>query len=417
MSKQNKYDIILKEKKVYTDENENDSKILKRFIRFGFFISFIIIIICYVVYYNTILNNESIVLNNISNLQNEYQIFYKSIIFDYDLDNNYLIEGKMDIGNESYNYSFAKQNNQIRKNIFLDKKSMTYYTDGSDNYFKLTALGDFYVRDNNNIKLNDLDYYDKTIKDLKEDFNKYLYSNILDKNANEIFKQLYNIDNFNRILTEMNKNYQTSITNDKYIRKIYLEDNKPIIEVSTELTKDNINSILSDTNLEIKDDYKVNITMKNHAITNNVEYIKAIIKNNTTDNREVIEYKKDLINYTDGKDKYKLRYDRSQNNIKINKNGVLYSVIQITSKNNVNIYSYKVIDKIYTINLSVAKTDSKFEYSIETNIDNVAKAIKISGDYFKKATIDENTTKAVNVEALNNNQKQIYNASMQKILK
>lgn len=415
------YDTILKEKKVYTEapKKESKHKFLKLSIFLGILISIIVIVICYIIYYNTILDNESIFFNNLLKLSNKYQPLYKNIAFDYDLNNNYLIEGKIDVGNDNYNYSCSKYGNLTKKSIYQEKNNVTYYTDGKNNYFKITNIGDFYIKDNDSIKLNNLNYYNNKIEEIKKDFNEFIYSSILDKSTSELFNQLYNLDNNNNIIEDIKHNYQNNITSDKYIRKKYYENNKPIVEVNIELNKENINNILgTHNNLQVKDDYKINIIMKNDALSNNIQNIKIIIKNNTKNTREVIQYKTDNIIYTNSKqDKYNIKYIRSKSNIQIKKNGVLYSVIQITSKNNVNIYSYKLIDKIYTVSLSVAKTDKRFEYSIETNIENVAKAVKISGDLITAKPIKEDITKAVNIDTLNIEQQKKYKATIKEIFK
>ena len=71
---------ILKEKKVYEESvSKNRHPMLKRFFLLGIFLSIIIIGISYIIYYKTILANESIFLNNMTKIINNYSI-YKPLI-------------------------------------------------------------------------------------------------------------------------------------------------------------------------------------------------------------------------------------------------------------------------------------------------------------------------------------------------
>ena len=414
----NKYDAILKEKKVYDDwPVDNKHKYFKLSIFFSLLVALLIVVISYVIYFNTVLDNQSIFLNNIEMIKIDYADIFNNIKFPYDLESNHVIEGNIDVGNDNYKYSFQKDANKILRTISNENKNITYYDDGQSSYIKISGLGDFYVKENK--KLNSLNRYRKTVKSVKEDFNNYLYSSFLDKNSYELFNQIYNFSNFDAIKKTIKNNYQTNISSDKYIRKVYFDGGRPVVEVSLSLEKGDINSILGEsTGLVVKDDYKVNITMKNDAIDNSINSIKIVINNSTKNTREVIEYKNGIIYYTNkNSDKYSINYDASKNTIRIKKNDVLYSFVQIASKNNTSIYTYKVIDKIYTISLSVEKVKNNFSYSIETNIENVPKALKISGEYGNGKSINEDVSKAVSLDSLSIGQQNYYKKSISELLK
>ena len=404
-----KYDTILKEKKTYEEtKNSNKHKYLKLFIFLSLIISLLVIVISYVIYYNTVLDNESIFFNNLIKLKKSYYPIYKDISFDYELNNNYLIEGSIDIGNDNYSYSFDKYGPLSKREIFNADKKITYYSNGQNSYMKISTLGDFYIKEKN--QFNDLNYYQDNINAIKKDFNNYIYDSILTKSSHDLFNQLYNIDNIDEIFQNIKDNYRNNVTSDKYMRKFYFDKKTPVIEVNLVLDKKDINNILGFNNgLQIKDNYQVNITMKNNAITNDILEIKAAINNKTKNTREVLLYKKKVLHYTNyKKDEYSIKYNINKNNIQIKNNNILYSVIQISSKNRTNIYNYKKIDKIYTISLSVEKVKNNFEYGIETNIDNIAKAIKVSGEYKNAKPIKENIENAVSLDSLSLEQQNTY---------
>lgn len=415
----NKYDTILKEKKTYEEPKKTHKhKYFKLTFFLAIIISILIIAISYIAYYNTILDNESIFLNNITNFKKTYYSLYKDIKFDYDLKNNYLIEGSIDVGNENYNYSFTKYSNILKREIFKENQKITYYYDGKDSYIKMSNLGDFYIKES--FKPNDLKYYKENLNSIKEDFNSYLYSSIIEQNSYDIFNKLYNLDNTsNNIIPSIKDNYKKYITSDKYVRKFYLDNKEPTIEVNLILDKKDLNNILGENNsLQIKDDYQLNITMKNNAIFNNTKETKIIINNKTTKKRSVIEIKPKAINYTNNKnEKYNIKYNVNKNDIKIKKNGILYSVIQLSAKNKTNIYNYKVIDKIYTISLLVEKVKNNFEYSIETNIENEAKAVVIKGEYKKPTPLNENINNSINIDSLSIEQQKAYHKTIEELFK
>lgn len=412
----NQYDSILKEKDNFENEDDAKHKYFKLLIFFGFLISIVIVVVSYFIYYNTILDNESIFFNNLSKVEKYYSKIYDDVSFSYNINDNYLIDGDIDVGNDNFKYSFVKDGSKIKRVIFNNDKSVSYFEDGSYSYFKISSLGDYYIKEKT--KLNDLNYYLDNIEQIRDDFNTYLYSSVLDKSSYDLFNQIYNLNNLGNIIGDVASSYRSNISSDKYIRKIYFDNKKPVVEVNLILDKNQINNILNSSNLNIDDDYQINITMKNNAITNGIIDIKVVINNKTKNVRRLLEYKNNIMYYTD-KDgnKYSFLYNKDKNNIQIKKNDVLYSAIQIASRNKTNIYTYKVIDKIYTVSLSVEKLQDNFEYSIETNIDNVPKAFNVRGNYKKSESINDDFSKAVSVDSLSIEQQNLYKEKISELLK
>ena len=67
------YDSILKEKKVYEDYTPTHP-VFKKFMLLAIFLSLVIIVVSYVVYYNTFLNGETVFVNNVVRLIDNYSI-------------------------------------------------------------------------------------------------------------------------------------------------------------------------------------------------------------------------------------------------------------------------------------------------------------------------------------------------------
>ena len=121
----NQYDSILKEKKIKkTEINEPTSR--KKFPTFtlSLIATITIILISYIVYYNTILSKEKILINNISILKEQYQTIIENLYLDNFSKAN--IEGSI-ILNETNKYAFKKDNN----NYYLNGPTLNKYIDNS----------------------------------------------------------------------------------------------------------------------------------------------------------------------------------------------------------------------------------------------------------------------------------------------
>ena len=130
----NEYDSILKEKKVYEDNVVvHKHKYFKLSIFLSFLIAILIIVVSYFIYFNTVLSSESIILNDILLIKNDYSTIYDDIYFPYNLSKNHVIDGSIDIGNDNYKNSFEKDVNKIKRTFYNDDKKVVYYADGKNN--------------------------------------------------------------------------------------------------------------------------------------------------------------------------------------------------------------------------------------------------------------------------------------------
>lgn len=408
------YNEILKEKKVYEDPVvSHEHKFFKLSIFVAILITLIIIGISYLVYYNTILDSESIFLNNIQTLTSKYEIFYNNIKPNYNLSKSYTLEGNISIDNINYNYSFIKDNNKIKRTFQNNNNSIMYYYDSDLSYIKLSNLGDIYIEKDNN--LYTIEEYQNNLNSIKDNFYNYIYDSIFNTSPYNIYNKLYNIDNHNKVINNIKTNFNTNISSNKYLKKFYLENKEPIVEINLSLTTPDINSILENNNLQVKDNYNIVITMKNNAIDNSIKSIKVVINNKTKDTRSVITYQSDSIEFVDddgNTTKYTLTKNSNVNYIKVYKNDILYSVLSLKIENNTNTYEYHIIDNIYNVKLTLDYNKTEYNYKLETNIDNNLKNIEVSGTYKGEGALSEDIKNTINYNDLNINDQTIFDKSI-----
>ncbi len=409
------YNEILKEKKVYKDPVvSHKHRFFKLSLLAGVLVSIIVIGISYLVYYNTILDSESVFLNNIIKLSNRYSSLVDNIRPNYDLANNYTLDGSITVGDYNYNYSFISDNGKLMRTFKNNDKSVTYYYDNDLSYINISSLGDFYVEVDN--KLKTIDDYKSSIDGVLNNFYNYIYGSVFNSSPYDVYNSLYNIDNYDNLINNIKNNFSTKIGSDKYIKKIYLENKEPIVEVYLELTHNDINKILgSSNNLVLDDNLSVAITMKNNAIDNSIKSIKIVINNKTNNTREVINYQDDVLLYTDNDGfvtKIEYKEDDNKAEIRVSKNDILYSVLSCAFKDGNNSYSYHVIDEIYNVDLKFIYDDIGYNYSIKTNIDNIMNSFEIGGSYAKVGDINIDSLQIVKYDDLNENQKILFNKSI-----
>lgn len=400
----NNYNSILKEKKKYEEPiKENKHKYFKRSLLIGLFISILIIIISYIIYYNTILSSESIFLNNTSKLINNYSSFFEPLIIPIS-EKSYNIHGDVDIDNFKYNYAINSNNNKLLYTLNNQINSTNYYYDGVNGYIKSSKIGDYYSQ--NNIELYTIEEYYNLLKNLN-----------YERLTNITLKDIYNITNYNNNINTIKNNYN-NFSNIKYIKKFYFIDKLPIVEVNISLDKDAINKILENSNLQFTEDIAVNITMKNEAITNKIKDIKIIINNKSKKMRRVLEYKDNIIYYSDSKDnKYNFTINKLDNTeeLKIYKDDELYSVLTLNNNLNNYDYTYKIIDKYYTINLSIIKTENNYEFNYNRNIDNKINNVKFTLEYSNSSEINE-IIDANELQELTEFNKNLINSGVRELL-
>lgn len=415
----NNYNDILKEKKVYKEEVvENRHPVFKRFLWLGIFLSIVIIGISYIIYYKTVLTNESIFLNNISKILTDYSVLYKSIDFDYDLSSDYTLDSNIRVGDSSYKYSFIKDSAKVKRSFSNLNNVSSYYFDGDSSYVKYSKIGDSYIV--KDYELYTLDDYNNEYLGIKDNFYGYFVDFLLNGNLEDIYKRFYNVDNYKQVLDNIQNNYN-NITSDKYIRKVYFDDKRPVVEVNLVLDREDINNILGRgiNNLELKDDYSITVTMKNGAIMNDIKEIKLVINNKTTKIRKVINYKKGTIEYSDNKrniSKFVLANEDSNFSLKYYKDDVLYSVLSGGEDNNKYVYTYQVIDRVYNIKLTIGNDSSNYSFLLEANIENDANSILIDGTFSNGGEISEDINNVVYYDNLNDIQKNIFNSSIKDVL-
>lgn len=417
---ENDYNDILKEKKVYEESVlKNKHPMLKRFFLLGIFLSIIIIGISYIIYYKTILANESIFLNNMTKIINNYSILYKNIGFNYDLSNNYTLDGNVTAGGNTYRYSFIKDGAKLKRTFSNQNNSSSYYYDGDLSYVKSSKLGNSYI-EKEYILYSLEDYSNKYLK-ITNNFYDYLYNTLLNNNIEEIYQGFYNIDNYNYVLNNIKNNYN-NIVNNNYIRKFYFENKRPIVEVDLVLDSNDINNILGNgsNNLEVKDDLEVSIIMKNGAIMNDIKNIKIVINNKTTKERRVINYKNNIIEYSDNngnKSKITLTVNNNNNfSLKYYSNDVLYSVLSGGSDNGKYIYNYQVIDKVYNLKISIKNINNNYSFLLESNIDNNIDNILIDGTFVNEGSIEEDVNDVIKYNNLTDIQTNILNSGIKQML-
>jgi len=118
------YDSILKQKKKIEPVINNEPLKEKHFpyVLVSVIALIIMLIISYVVYYNTILAKDVIIINNFNNIKDKYEIIVNPLYLDNFKKDN--IEGTLMI-NDTNNYSFIKEHN----NYYLKTPTINKYID------------------------------------------------------------------------------------------------------------------------------------------------------------------------------------------------------------------------------------------------------------------------------------------------
>lgn len=320
------YDSVLKEKKVYEEENEvkKQKPKYKIYIFLYFVIMLIVLIVYYIIYYQNILSPNNILINDMNTIIQKYQSIFEYI--DLNLDDSQKLEGILLLNDLEYNCGLLKNEDAIQMEISNVDNYLTYYTTKTEHYISLSSLPD---------------------KKIKLD-------------------TLLNLNNLKKMFSKLN----TILPNEKYIKRIYLEENTPVVEVSTTITNNEINQFLG--NNQIRDNYEILVTFKNHAITNGIVYTKMIINNRTTNQRNVFTYKDGILEYTDNEGnvyKITLSIKKEDFHLKIYKEEELYSIFLGKRIENTYQYTYQIIDKIYNITLDITQENNGYQYQLTSIIE------------------------------------------------
>lgn len=414
-----KYDSILKEKKVYIEEKpKNNHPRFKKSLFIAFFISIIIIIISYIIYFNTVLASESIFLNNISKVLNKYSAIYKDIGLNYE-SKNYNFTGTITFNNLKYNYEFLKDKDKTSKILSQGNNSIMYYYDGNNNYITTSKLNNQYIKTTRN--LYTFSDYKEQIDNNQNDIYTFLYHKLLEDSILNLDDTMYNLENYSSLIEDIKSNF-VSLNSNKYTKKVYIDNGKPVILINLILNTQDLNTIVNanKNNLQLEDNYAISIDMKNDAIQNNILFIKVIINNKTTDKRTVINYENGNIVITDNegnKSKFEINTNPKNTNLKYYKNDVLYSVLTETKENTKNIYNYQVINELYSLKLTKDGSNNNYSYTLESNIKNEKNIIILTGTYKNSGNISNPTIlNPISYDELSDSQKNDYNISTKNIL-
>ena len=386
----NDYDSILKEKKKSQSKlseisNENAKK--PNYVIIDLFLITIIIVICYIVYFNTVLNGKNIILNDLKTIKDEYNNVIENLRLNYNIDNSYNFKGSIDIlkNNISNKIEYDINNNgsNLYLNAYNDKINISYFANKNNNFIKSSNIGNNYIITN------------------KSTINDYL-----DLNHNIV-------NNISKFLDNKNN----------YKKSFYLEDEKPIIKVEVNLNKDEINQIISNQNLSLKDEYNINITLLNNALSNKIVSVKVIVNNKSNDKRDVYLYSDNSIVHTNDKgvnEKIEILNNSKNFTLKYYKDDVLYSVLTGTEEGDSYHYLYQVIDSKYTIKLAVNNNSYNYNYSFDFNIDTDKKKylmnIDIVGEYINSGVVDEVVSENISKDELNEDQQDHYNNLLNDLL-
>ena len=386
----NDYDSILKEKKKSQSKlseisNENAKK--PNYVIIDLFLITIIIVISYIVYFNTVLNGKNIILNDLKTIKDEYNNVIENLRLNYNIDNSYNFKGSIDIlkNNISNKIEYDINNNgsNLYLNAYNDKINISYFANKNNNFIKSSNMGNNYIITN------------------KSTINDYL-----DLNHNIV-------NNISKFLDNKNN----------YKKSFYLEDEKPIIKVEVNLNKDEINQIISNQNLSLKDEYNINITLLNNALSNKIVSVKVIVNNKSNDKRDVYLYSDNSIVHTNDKgvnEKIEILNNSKNFTLKYYKDDVLYSVLTGTEEGDSYHYLYQVIDSKYTIKLAVNNNSYNYNYSFDFNIDTDKKKylmnIDIVGEYINSGVVDEVVSENISKDELNEDQQDHYNNLLNDLL-
>ena len=386
----NDYDSILKEKKKSQSKlseisNENAKK--PNYVIIDLFLITIIIVISYIVYFNTVLNGKNIILNDLKTIKDEYNNVIENLRLNYNIDNSYNFKGSIDIlkNNISNKIEYDINNNgsNLYLNAYNDKINISYFANKNNNFIKSSNIGNNYIITN------------------KSTINDYL-----DLNHNIV-------NNISKFLDNKNN----------YKKSFYLEDEKPIIKVEVNLNKDEINQIISNQNLSLKDEYNINITLLNNALSNKIVSVKVIVNNKSNDKRDVYLYSDNSIVHTNDKgvnEKIEILNNSKNFTLKYYKDDVLYSVLTGTEEGDSYHYLYQVIDSKYTIKLAVNNNSYNYNYSFDFNIDTDKKKylmnIDIVGEYINSGVVDEVVSENISKDELNEDQQDHYNNLLNDLL-
>lgn len=372
------YDSILKEKKTYEEPiNKNTDPVTFPWFQIDLILISLIIVISYIVYFNIVLTPKNIFLNDLKIVSNKYQNILNPIDLSILNNKTYNLKGSINIDEINYTYNLNKNNNKMNLTLNKDDLSLNYYTISKERYIKLSNFNDLY----------------------------YKLSNTKSSN----------------ILTSL-KNYITNnLIEDKFIKKFYIKGTDPIVESNLILNNEDLLTIFNLNNID--NSYKLLLTFKNHAITNEIIEIKLKINNLTTNERILLTYDNKYITYKDDNNYLKFELINNIDDFRLNiyKDDILYSVLTGTKKETSYQYLYQIIDEVYNLTLNINKDNNLTSYSLLSNIEkndiietnNLILTIEANEDVKLENTDISN---AIDYNTLTKEEKNLYKNSLNDII-
>lgn len=316
------YDSILKEKKKYSEEPVTKKKRRFPWLQIDIFLILIILIVSYLIYYRIILAPEKIFLEDVSSIFQKYSQILEPMNLQK-LGEDYQLHGTILLNEEQYDYGMIHSQDKFKLELARQDQSLCYYVDKEDRLIQLSSLGDEYIQ-------------------LEE-------------------------DSYVNILKNLQSNFLNVVSETQYIKKFYFDGYVPIVEVNLELENTQLQEILGS---KFQGEWEALFTFKNQAFTNETLSMKVVLHNLSTDERRLFTLSDGNINYSDdSKINWQFRLSKKNEDftLKIYQNEILYSVLSGSKAEDSYLYTYQVIDKIYTLSLEIRKEEEGYSYLFSSN--------------------------------------------------
>lgn len=363
-----KYDTILKVKKEYPkkiQEEQTHHRHFSKYVIIYLFSIFLILGISYIVYYQTVLSFESVLQNDFFILKKQYTNVFHPIIPKNVISSSSL-EGTFSLENTVYNYGILKEKGKIQ----LELSNQENYL-----YSKITSQ----------------DYSLKL-----EKFSSY----------GLVFEQ-------DILYQDLISRLKAKISQIKSAKNLYLEGNIPIVEFAFSLNEKDINDVLGSNIL--KDQYNIIVTIKNNALTNEFISFKSAITNQKTGQRSILEYKDKEMIYEVNKAKtyrFNIKNKEKDFQLRIYKNGELYSTFLGESSKYQYTYSYQVINKVYNLKFMIQEEKGGYSYELNSSIEKegvtTEKTVKAVLRNGQNDLLEESTAKRRNYQNLSQEEKERF---------
>ena len=371
-----KYDTILKVKKEYPkkiQEEQTHHRHFSKYVIIYLFSIFLVLGISYIVYYQTVLSFESVLQNDFFILKKQYTNVFHPIIPKNVISSSSL-EGTFSLENTVYNYGILKEKGKIQ----LELSNQENYL-----YSKITSQ----------------DYSLKL-----EKFSSY----------GLVFEQ-------DILYQDLISRLKAKISQIKSAKNLYLEGNIPIVEFAFSLNEKDINDVLGSNIL--KDQYNIIVTIKNNALTNEFISFKSAITNQKTGQRSILEYKDKEMIYEVNKAKtyrFNIKNKKKDFQLRIYKNGELYSTFLGESSKYQYTYSYQVINKVYNLKFMIQEEKGGYSYELNSSIEKegvtTEKAVKAVLRNGQNDLLEESTAKRRNYQNLSQEEKEKFQNALKDFL-